>query len=280
MARLVVKFGAAPNDKSGDSARTGAQKINSNFLEVYSFLSGNENSDFLPTAIPVNRGGTGATTASGARQALGLGDAATRAVGANENDVMVVGNCGFGTDLSPLVVETSKGKPSDFKSGELAYFSMDDVSTITLASRIGTKKAQLGVKGLSTSGISDLVFRTPKDESSFTDWIKMYHTANAVETVNGNIKAAQNSARLTNESCITQQGIALSHSRLSTGKYRILDCILNQNRWTKEVPMDPEGSPLFKVVLTQVGSALEVTVTKEGAAYDIPDGLWVDLHLI
>lgn len=280
MSRLVVKFGAAPDDKTGDSARTGAQKINSNFLELYSFLSGAANADFLPAAIPVNRGGTGATTASGARQALGLGDAATRDVGANENDVMVVGNCGFGTDLSPLVLEVERNKPADFKSGELSYHSIDDVSAITLATRTGTNKAQIGVKGLVSSGQKELVFRVPRDDASFAEWVKMYHSANAVETVNGNIKAAQNAARLTNESCITQKGVALEHSRLSTGKYRILNCVLANSRWVKEVPLDANGLPMFAAKLEQLGTALEVTISKDGANMDIPNDVWVDLHLI
>lgn len=280
MARLIVKFGTAPNDKTGDSARTGAQKINSNFLEVYSFLSGSENSDFLPTAIPVSRGGTGATTASGARQALGLGEAATRAVGANENDVMTIGTCGFGTDLSPMVLGVDDKKPKDYKSGELSYESLDDASVITLATRTSTNKGQLGIKGMTASGNTDLVFRVSQDEASFSDWIKVFHGANAIETVNGNIKSAMNSARLTNESCITQQGVSLEHTRRDVGRYEVLDCVLNKEKWVKEVPLDEDGLPLFKVVLEQLGTALHIIVTKDDLPYDIPDNVWVDLHLI
>lgn len=37
MGKLVINIGSAPNDGTGDSAREGASKINSNFTELYAF---------------------------------------------------------------------------------------------------------------------------------------------------------------------------------------------------------------------------------------------------
>ncbi|ENO7683798.1 hypothetical protein ACJYQ2_002514 [Acinetobacter baumannii] len=278
MARLEINWGKAPNDKTGDSARTGAQKINSNFLEIYSWLSGMASGDTLPVAIPVTRGGTGATTASGARKALGLGAAATKEVGVKEGDVMTVGTCGFGTDLSPMVLNVGDKTLESFKSGELSYLSFDDVSAITLATRESKAKGQLGLRGLK-NGKADLVLRVPKD-GKFTPWVSVFHGGNAIVTSTGNIKYALNSARLRNDACITQHGVALVHKRTAVGTYTIQNCVLDRNQWVKEIPCDEEGQPLFKVALSQAGTALTVKVTKDGKPYDIPTDLWVDLHLI
>ncbi|EHU3119819.1 hypothetical protein AX644_RS16335 [Acinetobacter baumannii] len=278
MARLEINWGKSPNDKTGDSARIGAQKMNSNFLEIYSFLSGMASGDTLPIAIPISRGGTGATTASGARKALGLGAAATKEVGVKEGDIMTVGTCGFGTDLSPLVLNVDDKTLDSFKSGELSYLSFDDVSAITLATRESNSKGQLGLRGLK-NGKADLVLRVPKD-GKFTPWVSVFHGGNAIVTATGNIKYALNSARLRNDACITQNGTALVHQRTAVGTYTIQNCVLDRNQWVKELPIDEEGQPLFKAALTQSGTSLTVKVTKDGKAYDIPDGLWIDLHLI
>ncbi|EBS0276527.1 TPA: phage tail protein [Salmonella enterica subsp. enterica serovar Waycross] len=47
-------------------------------------------------AVPVNQGGTGSTTAQGARKNLGLGSSATRDVGISSGNVMEVGSFGIG----------------------------------------------------------------------------------------------------------------------------------------------------------------------------------------
>lgn len=46
MARQTVNIGASANDGSGDSLREGAEKINSNFGDLYNYLGGD--SDMLP----------------------------------------------------------------------------------------------------------------------------------------------------------------------------------------------------------------------------------------
>lgn len=278
MSRLIVKFGAAPNDKAGDSARIGIQKVNSNFLELYSFLSGNEQADVLPTAIPISRGGTGASSADMARQMLGIGEAGTRGVGTEENDVMVIGTCGFGTDLAPNVLEVDGRTMSDYKSGELAYYGLDDVSAVTVATRTNSTKGQFGLRGLG-KGKPVFVMRGIDETGTLTHWYEAKTQANTIETVNGNIKAATNSARITNQSCITQHAEALEFTRVNTGTYAIQNCVLNRNRWVKEVPLDEDGVPLLEVELTQLGTVLNVTVKKGGVPTDIPDDTWIDIHI-
>lgn len=278
MARLVIKIGAAPNDKMGDSARTGAQKINSNFMELYSYISGNGNESTLPVAIPVSRGGTGATTTQGARDGLGLGSAATKDVGLNTEDVMAVGSFGLGLVNSPAVPTTPIRKPSTYKSGELAYVVFDNVSSITLASQTDTIKGQVGIRNLGADS-ADLVVRQGVGEI-FSPWYTAHTGLNSIVTVNGNIKACRNSGKLTNANCISQHQQAYNFTRSAKGVYKIVGAVLDRNMWVKEVPLDENGVKLYDAALAQAGTTLTVTVTKAGAAYDIPAGSWVDLHLV
>ncbi|MBP4720998.1 phage tail protein, partial [Acinetobacter baumannii] len=78
MTKQVINVGSAANDGSGTPARTAFQYVNANFSELYDFLTGTTNATTLPTALPIAKGGTGATTAAGARTNLGLGSAATQ----------------------------------------------------------------------------------------------------------------------------------------------------------------------------------------------------------
>ncbi|EPJ6627778.1 hypothetical protein KAE42_004048, partial [Acinetobacter baumannii] len=71
MTKQVINVGSAANDGSGTPARTAFQYINANFTEVYDFLTGTTNATTLPAALPIAKGGTGATTAAGARANLG-----------------------------------------------------------------------------------------------------------------------------------------------------------------------------------------------------------------
>ncbi len=96
MTKQVINVGSAANDGSGTPARTAFQYINANFTEVYDFLTGTTNATTLPAALPIAKGGTGATTAAGARTNLGLGSAATRNVGTTAGNLIEVGSFGIG----------------------------------------------------------------------------------------------------------------------------------------------------------------------------------------
>ncbi|MGX4896514.1 phage tail fiber protein [Enterobacter roggenkampii] len=58
-------------------------------------------------AVPVNQGGTGSTTASGARTNLGLGTSATKDTGTTSNDVMQPGMFGLGRPDGALIFNTT-----------------------------------------------------------------------------------------------------------------------------------------------------------------------------
>lgn len=276
MARQLIKVGNSANDGKGDPLRTVGQKVNLSLLELYAFLSGDITGEVLPSALPVTRGGTGATSVTGAREALQLLKAAWTEIGMDEGNILVVGANGLGTDLAPVAPSATAGDPKLFKSGQFFYLVVDDVSAVTLGSRDSAFKAQVGVRDM--KGAPSLVVRG-SDSKGFTSWFKAFGENNSVVTVNGNIKYAENYARLTYQDCTAKGGKKLTMNKGSTGKYTITASTLNTSNWTLEVPMDYKGTVAFEAVAIQNGSAIEVTVTKGGSPYDIPMGSGIDIHL-
>ena len=75
MAKQTINQGTAPTGAGGDTFRSGSAKLQANDDEIYSQL-GATAQGVLPAALPINKGGTGATSAAAARTNLGLGNAA------------------------------------------------------------------------------------------------------------------------------------------------------------------------------------------------------------
>lgn len=276
MGLQIVGVGLRANDGTGDPARTGIQKINMNFVELWSYLSGVEGSKALPVAIPILRGGTGATTAEGARKALGIGAAATKSIGTNEGDLFTVGTFGLGTDLSPTVLIADEVKPSAYKSGQCGWLNSYNVTAVTLATRDSKVKAQQGIKNV--SGTPEVVYRGSAADV-FGKWYTAFGESNSTVTVNGNIKYALNSLKLKHTSCESQHGKAFTMTNPAVGSYTVQNATLDNSNWTIEVPMDYKGNVQFEVVITQLGTALDVKVTKDGKPYAIPTNAWIDIHI-
>ncbi|EGX7999098.1 phage tail protein [Salmonella enterica subsp. enterica serovar Infantis] len=59
-------------------------------------------------AVPLNQGGTGSTTASGARTNLGLGSSATKNTGTSSNDVMQPGMFGLGLAYGAITTNSTR----------------------------------------------------------------------------------------------------------------------------------------------------------------------------
>ena len=72
MAKQSINQGTAPTGAGGDTFRSGSAKLQANDDELYDFIGGKANTTTLPSALPVTKGGTGATTAEQARVNLSL----------------------------------------------------------------------------------------------------------------------------------------------------------------------------------------------------------------
>lgn len=275
MSKLVIRTGTTSNDKKGDPIRTAFTKMNLNFTSLFDFLAGAPEANGLPEALPINAGGTGATTMQGARNALGLTDTASLPVGIEEGEVMVIGAYGFGTDYSPRAVEADPRMADSYKSGELECTTTDKRSYITLATRDSTQKYQMGVGY--KDGVCTPIYRY-SNGSVFSEWQTILGTQNTAITVNGNVKYCANSMRLYSGFGTNQYGTDVPVTRNGVGNYTV-PVTADTSNWTIEVPMDYKGTTQFDVVLSQVGSDLNVVVTKGGVAYDIPQGQWIDIHI-
>lgn len=101
MALQEIILGAIPNGLGGDPPRTASTKINTNLTEVYKFLGAAGSPLVIPTALPVNKGGTGSTNPVTARANLGLEHVADLHSDTNLNHIVRVGYCGLGLAVSP-----------------------------------------------------------------------------------------------------------------------------------------------------------------------------------
>lgn len=79
MAKQKINQGTTPTGAGGDTFRSGSAKLQANDDELYAQLGAGTDGE-LPAALPISKGGTGATTAAAARTALGaLGSTETAA---------------------------------------------------------------------------------------------------------------------------------------------------------------------------------------------------------
>ena len=70
MAKQTINQGTAPTGAGGDTFRSGSAKLQANDDELYNFIGGAANTTTLPAALPITKGGTGATTIEAAATIL------------------------------------------------------------------------------------------------------------------------------------------------------------------------------------------------------------------
>lgn len=154
-----------------------------------------ENSDItalpgLTTAITIAQGGTGSTTADGARSSLGLGDAATKNVGASAGQVMGVGAGGL-LGSAPSISNMHNVLNTEFRSAAVAsnqppggdgYYNLMHI-------RAGVDTRWTTILAQEINGYR-LAFKTVAvDQSSATLWSVVYHSNNTTRAADGTLKA-------------------------------------------------------------------------------------------
>lgn len=72
MSKQTITLGSAPTGVGGDTPRSAFTKTQSNIDEIYAALGASGSPLALPAALPIAQGGTGGTTQSTARAALGI----------------------------------------------------------------------------------------------------------------------------------------------------------------------------------------------------------------
>ncbi|QKZ05815.1 tail fiber domain-containing protein [Pseudomonas eucalypticola] len=73
MSKQTLNLGTPPAGADGDTVRGAFVKTEANMVEIYNQLGATGTPPALPAALPIAKGGTGASTQAGARTALGVG---------------------------------------------------------------------------------------------------------------------------------------------------------------------------------------------------------------
>lgn len=263
----------------------------------------------LTTALSVAQGGTGSTTASGARTKLELGSSATKNVGSNTGDVVTSGSTQplYKTTL-PAVGYNDLG---DYGYKATSTLHPDSVAktTTTLVQTSGwTLGVSYGIYNSSDNSpgnAAHLLIMT--DGGGYLrryyfynngDIVgpsgKFYSEKNTTVDTNGFLKKASPIVRLFGDGTLKSNNEAegVTATRKSAGVYRVAGSLgLNPEGWTVEIPQDMNGNFLcFVDISTDEDGVLTVSTFKRrfdvdsamivaGEPMDIPDGRWIDLRL-
>lgn len=256
MAKQTVNIGTSVNDGSGDPARTAFNKLNQNDTELYDALGANA-SGVLPSALPIAKGGTGASAAEAARTNLGLGTAATREVGTNTGDVMAVGAFGLGGTVIPTTTQ-----PHSLQSGAFVFDGGQPNLPSDHANGYGSFGLNIARGGVGAflympySGYqNNFILRTYDytGVASYRDHV-LRDSRNTTVDANGFVKAASPIVKLfadkieLNDEAQQQE---ITFKKLGVGDYLIKGSTgFAQDGWHIETPKDANGNVLFSVIYT------------------------------
>lgn len=215
-------------------------------------------------AVPVNQGGTGSTTSSGARTSLGLGTAATRNAGTQDGNVPLVGSMwGFGYGTAGHVVINAASN-NDIYSALINYGSCVFRNNTTPP---GVPSTTFGASLWLQTGDTAGAIQIPYSPSGTVTVISaqagvgvfsrtMYDTANTTVDSNGFIKKASPIVKLKGDGSaeVNYQAEGASTERLDLGVYRISG-VLGFNSTPEwggidggiEIPLDRNKQPLLWV---------------------------------
>lgn len=267
----------------------------------------NGKADKVNGAVPVNQGGTGATTAESARSNLGLGSSATKDVGTASGNVMQVGAFGFGGRPS-VGFENFDATQTTYGSTENPIPGLNMFGLTILHSGIGYA-AQIAFRG------NNGFWYRAVENSVRGSWIRTYDTANTTKASDGTLKAASPVARIvksreeTERTDVAEDGFTwcgcgtanseaegITLSRRDVGFYVLTGSAgLASEGWQLLPPMDPGGMGELGVVEAEQTDNGELTIRlfkrkymlsedgeiikTKGELMDVPANSWIDVRL-
>lgn len=312
MAKQTVNPGTAPTGAGGDTFRSGSAKLQANDDELYAQL-GATDQGVLPAALPLNKGGTGATTAVAARTNLGLGSAATVNTGngvgqAPIYSVLGLSDFGYGGDARTVTLVGGLVQPEAANALNKTQFFGTSASwnnsplpgTNTLNQGIGMH-VKANVTGYDWQFWNPLQTVSPKirlkNNGVFGAWIDFRTAANTTVDANGFIKNASPIVKVFADKIEMNdeaQQQPITFEKLGVGDYLIKGSSgFAQEGWYIETPKDANGNVLFSVIYTTlVNGDISVKTHKKKFDFetvsivadldnpvDITEGRWIDLRL-
>ena len=251
--------------------------------------------DKVSGAVPVEQGGTGATTKEEARANLALGSAATRNAQSSLTDttsgaMLQVNSFGLGATNSNILSNANLAPATGFwgGSGQANTNFFDPYAPLLHMYRSPTTYTQIQV------GMDARLAVRAFNGTSMAGWRVFWSDGNTTVDTNGFIKRASPVIKLYGTGLIecNEEAEGVTASREAEGVYRVTgSCGLHPEGWTVEIPQDINGNFLcFVDIKTADDGELTVSVFRRrfdvetamvvaGDPMDIPGERWIDLRL-
>ena len=230
----------------------------------------NGKADKVSGAVPVNQGGTGATTAESARSNLGLGTAATsntltnvidQSAGAlvRNRDFGIGGNAGAGEGV-PI---GSYGNNANYMAlngwyggaGVNAANHFDGFSPLlTMCRFAGGYIGQIQITNNGKMGIRGGTGATTSNQGTWTPWYEVYSTGNTTKASDGTLKAASPVIKVFSDGTYqtNDESDGCTVTRLAIGEYLVEGCegLNSDAAWGGidggfDIPTDRNKQPLI-----------------------------------
>ncbi|MDL4641067.1 phage tail protein [Escherichia coli] len=204
-------------------------------------------------AVPVNQGGTGSTSASGARTNLGLGSSATRDAYSTSGSMLAVGDFGVGSDGMNRIHQDARVGAGFYRTLMSLGGIGDNVSLIEVPYDANTMYQLIIPTILATN--PKLYLRTLCSTATYNGQIvEFYSTGNTTKASDGTLKVASPVVKIFSDGSfhLNDESAGCTVTRINTGAYLIEGCMgLNADAaWGGidggfDIPTDRNKQPLI-----------------------------------